>query len=143
MSRLALSLIALAVGACATAEGAATVDVEHARIGAPAGPHAAAYLTLHSDRDDRLVGVSTDVAGEVQIHATVETDDGAVGMQALEAIPIDAHEALVLEPGGTHLMLMNVGEVEVGDSVTLKLELEQVGVVVVTAAVVEPAEVLR
>jgi len=62
---------------------------------------AAGFLTITNKGDtaDRLTSVSSDAAGEVTVHETV---DGA--MRQAESLDIPAHGSLVLESGGNHLM---------------------------------------
>lgn len=142
-ARIALLLVALVVTACAATTDSRSIDVSNARIGEPAGVHAAAYMTLKSDADDRLVAAATDVAREVQLHVTATEDDGSVRMEPTGAIALPAGQEVVLEPGGTHLMLMDVEPLEAGDTVTLELEFERFGTLPVTATVVELAEVFE
>lgn len=85
----------------------------------------AAFMSLENDGDAvRLTGASTDVAGMTQIHEMVMGDDGAMVMQELGDgldLPTGAHEHL--EPGGNHVMLMDLQEeLEPGDEVDLTLE---------------------
>ena len=71
---------------------------------------AAAYLTLQSDEEEQLIGVSTPAAGHVTIHA-VETDaNGVSRMVEIEALNLPAGEPVTLAPGGMHLMLMALSE---------------------------------
>lgn len=65
-----------------------------------------AKLTNNTDHDITLVGGSTDIAPMVQTHEVV---DGM--MQEREGgIVVPAGETVTLEPGGLHVMLMNLKE---------------------------------
>lgn len=88
----------------------------------------AAYLVLRGgDTDDELVGASvpTDVAASVELHETTTADgdmddmdmddmDGVHGgmgmmrMQEVDAIAVPAGATVTLEPGGLHLMLIDL-----------------------------------
>ena len=66
----------------------------------------AAYLTLQSDTEEQLIGVTTPIAGHVMIHG-VETDaNGVSRMSSIKALNLPLGEPVVLAPGGMHLMLM-------------------------------------
>uniref|UniRef100_UPI00261E09FD copper chaperone PCu(A)C n=1 Tax=uncultured Jannaschia sp. TaxID=293347 RepID=UPI00261E09FD len=88
----------------------------------------AAYLTLKSDVDDRLVGVTTPVADEVTLHAT-ETDTAGVSwMTRIEALDLLAEEAVTLTPGSMHLMLTGLSEkLAEGSTFPLTLRFETAG----------------
>jgi len=86
-----------------------------------------------------LVGGSSD-AGMVEIHETVMGDDG-MQMQEIDAgIEIAAGSSVILQPGGLHVMLMNLSEgVAAGDEITVDLEFDGHPNVSVTA-VAKPSE---
>jgi periplasmic copper chaperone A len=77
---------------------------------------AALYLTIDNRTgvDDVLLGARTEVAGEVVLHGA--------GMTALEGMPLPAGEQTVLEPGGAHLMLIDVVGVAAGGVVPVTLD---------------------
>jgi periplasmic copper chaperone A len=84
-----------------------------------------AFMQIKNDTDSQvtLVGASTEVAGMTEIHEMVMKDSGMV-MQKIEGgLEIPAGELAVLQPGGSHVMLMQVtDELAPGDEVTLTLE---------------------
>jgi copper(I)-binding protein len=101
----------------------------------------ACYVTLSSaGRDDRLVGVTTPAAGVVMIHQ-MSTEDGVMRMSEMEGgLPLPADATVTLEPGGTHLMLMQLnGPLVRGATVTLTLDFEVAPDVTVEAQVRPPA----
>jgi len=71
----------------------------------------ACYLTLTADGgDDRLVSVSSALAGSVQIHE-MKMADGMMSMAELpDGLPLPAGQAVALKPGSTHLMLIDLKE---------------------------------
>lgn len=98
---------ALALAGCGGSDGPgpggghADLSVGSAYMPQPVSDMAAGFLTITNDGDaaDRLTSVSSDVAGQVTVHETV---DGT--MRQVEALDIPAHGSLVLESGGNHLM---------------------------------------
>ena len=118
----------------------------------------AAYLTITSAVDDRLVGAAVDpsVAGTVEIHETVMAEgemadghmsDGEMGdmggemtMRPVDGIDLPAGEAVALEPGGLHIMLLDLAApFEIGQTYELTLTFEQAGEQTVTVEVREDA----
>lgn len=122
------------------------LEVTDVRIGEPTGPNAALYLTVtdNSDLGDVLDGASTEVAASVELHETIEGDDGTMGMQPVDAqLEIAPGRTVRLEPGGLHLMLVDVDRLEVGDTVTVTLEWQTAGDLEVEAVVVEPQDAVE
>lgn len=131
------SAMVLALAGCSSSP---SIEVTEARIGRPTGPNAALYLTVTSGGDeDILVAASTDVAERVELHESSMSADGTMTMQPVESFPVPASGPLVLEPGGLHLMLVEVERLQVGDTVDVQLEFSDAGAVDVTAEVVAPA----
>ena len=75
-------------------------------------PTSAVYMAItnNGDEDVRLVGASTGVAGVVEIHESRMTDEGVMQMRPVgnEGITLVAGEATELQPGGYHVMLMDL-----------------------------------
>jgi periplasmic copper chaperone A len=133
--------IALMVGSCAAGSG--TITVTDARVGRSSGPNAALYLTASSGGEaDRLLGAETAEAALVEIHETVQGDDGTMGMRPVEGLDLPASGTLLLQPGGSHLMLVDVSPLEIGESVDVTLVWEQAGTMDIEAEVVAPAEIM-
>jgi copper(I)-binding protein len=72
----------------------------------------AAYMVIHNSTDDAdtLIGASSPAAAVVEIHETSMGDDGAMAMQMVGEIPLAPHADTVLEPGGYHIMLIDLVE---------------------------------
>lgn len=137
---LALVPVTLLLGACAsetTTSAASGVEIRDARIPAPAGENGALYMVVRNNgaEDDRLVAAATDVAAAVELHETVMEGD-TMTMRPVEGYDVPAGGELALERGGKHIMLLGVDPLEVGDVVTVTLEFEDAGAVVVEAEVV-------
>jgi len=98
---------------------------------------AAGYLVLHNRASvpDTVQSVEVDWANHASIHQTSETD-GMVRMSHLERLVVGARDSVVLEPGGIHLMFMDLSRLPVaGDTVELTLQLARGGRILVAAAV--------
>jgi copper(I)-binding protein len=128
----------LALTACGAAGGSSSITVSNARIPEPAGPTGAAYLTIVNDGDgaDRLVAIETDVASSAEIHESRLTN-GAMSMQPVEAVDVPAGGRAIFEPGGMHVMLLDVEQdLTAGDTVELSLVFDGAGEQVVNAEVI-------
>ncbi|ROR96334.1 hypothetical protein EDD28_0917 [Salana multivorans] len=76
-----------------------------------------------TDSDLAVVGVSSPVSSQMQLHETVVVD-GAMKMQQVDSFTVPAGGTFVLEPGGNHLMFMDLTTpVAPGDDVDLTLDL--------------------
>lgn len=92
---------------------------------APSGMTAAfVTLTNSSDTAQIVVSASSPASGVVQIHETVDQGGQMVMRENKDGITVPAHAAVVLEPGGDHLMLMSVTTpIKAGDVVPFTLTL--------------------
>jgi copper(I)-binding protein len=95
-------------------------------------------LTNNTDEDVTLVAATTDASAMVELHEVV-MKDGEMVMQPKEGgIPIPAGGSATLEPGGDHIMLMDVTRpIEPGDVVELDLELSDGSTITMTATAKE------
>jgi hypothetical protein len=91
----------------------------------------AGYLVIAngSSRDDELLSVSTPAAGRVEIHTSF-MQDGIMRMRPLTSVRLPAQGLLRFEPGGVHLMLIDLrAPLEAGGSVPVTLEFRRAGAV--------------
>ncbi|MEM9762959.1 MAG: copper chaperone PCu(A)C [Pseudomonadota bacterium] len=96
----------------------------------------AAYLTLRSDADDRLLSATTPVADHVMIHASETDADAVTRMIHLDALDLEAGQTVRFAPGGMHLMLMGLaGKLEEGAPFPLMLNFERAGSITVEVPV--------
>lgn len=133
-----LFLVALfLLGACATGEG---VEPHEAWArSAKQGETTAVYMILHNHTnvDDALIGVSTDVAESAELHLS-EVQNDVMSMTPQERIEIPAGGAVTLETGGYHIMLIGLKQdLNVGDEITITLHYENYQDVTVTVPVKE------
>jgi copper(I)-binding protein len=83
-----------------------------------------AFMRLTSPNAARLVGVSSPVAGVVEIHQTT-MEGGVMRMRPVQAIELPAGKAVELRPGGYHVMLMQVPRpLKEGEKVPITLVVE-------------------
>jgi periplasmic copper chaperone A len=93
------------------------------------------YFTIENKgtAPDRLVGVSADVAGKVEVHE-MAMKDGVMTMRPLAAgLTIDPGKTVKLAPGGYHLMMFDLkSPLKQGDALPVTLEFEKAGKVKVS-----------
>ena len=95
-------------------------------------------ITNRGRQADALIAASTPAAARVEIHHTTLVD-GMARMRPLAEIPIPAGATVKIEPGGMHLMLVDLGAPLVaGKPVPLTLVFRVAGRVTVDLAVEAP-----
>jgi hypothetical protein len=95
----------------------------------PTQPITAAYLTISNPGSlpVTVTGASTDIAGRVEIHTTREVD-GLMRMEQLQQLDLPPASEVILSPGGTHLMLLDLKRMPAaGEAVSLCLQLSSAG----------------
>lgn len=173
----AVALVSLAAG-CGDDDTAADTTVSSAGI-AFAGQWArtspamasmgAAYVTITSPVDDKLLSASVDasVAATVEVHETYMVEpgtettgmdmgsettmamgsettmamgDGEMGMRPVEFVELPAGVAVELKPGGYHIMLIDlVAPLAVGTTIALTLGFENAGSITIDVPVLDEA----
>lgn len=75
----------------------------------PGAQVSAAYgmLMNHSDQTVTLSTVSSEISGTAEMHEVIAEGDQR-RMAELESIDIAPHETLIFEPGGRHIMLLDI-----------------------------------
>jgi hypothetical protein len=104
--------------------GDLTIENPWVRAVPPSSKATAAFMTIvnSSDHPISITGGSSPVAGEVKPMITTKKADGVMGMEFVESFPIPAKGRRVLEPGGDHIMMMQLREVpKAGDTIKLVL----------------------
>jgi len=137
----ALLVATFVVGACGDGGGDLSVDGVWARSSANMQNAGAVYMQIvGGDEADRLIGVSVgaDVAAMAEMHETSMADDGMMSMQPIAGIDIPAGGEVMLEPGGFHVMLMQLAEpLAAGAEFDVTLTFETAGTLEVTAEIRE------
>lgn len=95
-----------------------------------------AYFTIHGgDVADRLIGVSSPRANEVQMH-TMTMQGDMMRMRQVDGIDVPAGGTVTLAPGGLHLMLEELkAPLKQGETVPLVLTFQHAGERRIEAAV--------
>src|ERR1700761_8824720 len=137
ISLAAAALIAVAAPACADEVKAGDLVITQAWTRATPGgaKTGGGFLTIENkgSAPDKLVGVSADVAGKVEVHQ-MSMDGGVMKMRPVEGgLTIDPGKTLKLAPGGYHLMMMDLkSPLKQGDKLPVTLQFEKAGKVAVT-----------
>jgi periplasmic copper chaperone A len=66
-----------------------------------------AFMSLTAKSDLRLVGVSSSVAGVAEVHEMKMSGD-VMQMRAVTGVDLPAGKAVALQPGGFHVMLLDL-----------------------------------
>lgn len=112
-----------------------------ARETPPGVSHGAAYMTLVNEGGvkDRLIGARSGVANVAELHTHL-MEDGVVKMRGLEGVNVPPGTPVVFEPGGLHIMLIELKEpLEAGERFPLTLEFERAGDMTVEVEVRKPS----
>lgn len=136
---LVLMTIVLVLSACAQ-QPEITIEQAWARPGFK-GDNSAAYLVINNatDQGDGLIGASCDIASVTEIHLSKMDAQGTMTMERQDLVGIPAGEEVALEPGGLHVMLMDlVEDLNVGDKFELTLEFQRSGDLVTEVEVKQP-----
>ena len=101
------------------------VQVKNAWVREPPGGHpiTGAYMEIinRSSVVCEIIGVSSEKVGRVEIHS-MDHDDGMMRMRKVDSLMLRPEEEISLQPGGLHLMLMDIADVlNAGDSLPLIL----------------------
>jgi periplasmic copper chaperone A len=144
MRKFVTGMAGMALAAClyaapARAEDVKAGDLVVSQAWSRATPNGAkiggGYLTIENkgSTPDRLVAVSGDIAGKIEVHE-MATTDGVMKMRPLDkGLAIEPGKTVKLAPGGYHLMMMALkSPLKQGDRVPLTLEFEKAGKVQVT-----------
>lgn len=126
----ALVAAAAVLAACGSSSGtgsssaASTITAKDPWVKTATTGMTAAFVTLEnsSDTADVLVSASTPAAAMVQLHEMVMQDGQMVMQEKKGGIEVPAKGTAVLEPGGNHIMLMELtAPIKVGEKVAITL----------------------
>lgn len=152
----------------AEAAGEITFTGQWARTSPAMASMGAAYVTITSPIDDKLLGASADagIAAAVEVHemymmegstdstmemgsdstmamgseTTMDMGGGEMGMRPVEFVELPAGVAVELKPGGYHIMFIDlVKPLEVGTTISLTLIFETAGEIVIEVPVLDEA----
>ncbi len=130
LTMLAAAMLVSFIGTgAAAATGGPTIDQAWARATPGSAKTGAAYFSIESPIDDRLVGLASPVAGKAELHTHIE-ENGMLRMRAVEGgLAIAADRKIALKPGGQlHVMLIDLNrKLRAGDQFPLVLTFEKAG----------------
>jgi periplasmic copper chaperone A len=122
-----VAVLSMAVVACGDDGGGIEIDGQWARTSPKTATNGAAYMKITAPDADALIGASVDssVAGRAEVHEMTMASDGAMMMQQTEAVPLPAGETVSLEPGGYHVMFIDLANpFEKGQKFEVTLQFE-------------------
>lgn len=128
---LSATAVALSLISGAALAGDIMIKDPYMRSSTPSSKTGAAFLMLmnHSDKDDRLISASADIAARVELHTHTQDANGVMKMIEVEdgfAIPAGGMHAL--KRGGDHIMFMGLNRpLEQGEEIAVKLQFEKAG----------------
>ena len=142
MKKIAL-LIASVLSAASFAQdakvGAITVGHPWARATPGAVKNSAAFMVFdNKGAADKLIGVSGDIAKDIQIHSMI-TEAGVMKMREIKSLDIPANGKTELKSSGFHVMLIGLKDgLKEGATFPLKLQFEKAGEVTVLVKAEKP-----
>jgi copper(I)-binding protein len=92
--------------------------------------NSAVYFILENNtkQDDRLIRVESSVTETSELHLTKMSSDNTMMMMPQESVAIPAGSKVNFEPGGYHVMLLNLKkDLKIGDSIKITLNFEKAG----------------
>lgn len=94
----------------------------------PGATVSAAYMTLvnRGDQIDKLTGISSGAAENVELHISKVDDNGVAKMERVYMLELPVGETVLLKPGGMHLMLIGL-KGPLSDTVTINFSFEESG----------------
>jgi len=123
-------LMLAAIGALSMqAAWAANISVSDAwaRATMPGQKVSGAYMQIQSDADAKLISVSSPAVPRVEVHE-MKMDGDVMRMREVQAIDLPKGKTVSLEPGGYHIMLMNLPKpIAAGEVIPLTLTIESGG----------------
>ncbi len=111
-SKLAISTVTAVALTLSTSFVSAAPDVvvtqAWARATVAAQKTSGVFMQIAVSEDAVLIGASSPVAGEVQVHQTRQNDNIARMEHLKDGLPLMSGRTTELKPGGAHIMLMQL-----------------------------------
>ncbi|NOU41695.1 MAG: copper chaperone PCu(A)C [Methylotenera sp.] len=111
---------------CMSCSAQAALKVTNAWVKptAPGQSVAAAYMTLTTSEDVKVIGASSSIARSVEIHE-MNMSGNVMKMRQLEELALKAGKSEMLAPGGYHLMLQDIKhQIKAGEVVPMVLVIQ-------------------
>ncbi|QPN33427.1 copper chaperone PCu(A)C [Diaphorobacter sp. JS3051] len=110
--------------------GPIRIDKPWTRATPPAVPTGAGYLSLTNEgrEADRLIEVTSPIAGRAEIHTMETADDVARMRWQKDGVALPPGQTIEFKPGSTHIMFLDLAQpIRPGTRVPLTLVLERAG----------------
>jgi periplasmic copper chaperone A len=130
----------LLVGCSFPSAGGITISGAWARPGL-AGANGAIYFIIENsgEQADALLSAEANVSQLVQLHQSMMDSSGTMSMHEQERVDVPAKDQVAFQPGGLHVMLINLNEdLNPGDRFHLTLNFQGAGAVPVDVEVRQP-----
>jgi copper(I)-binding protein len=127
MNKIRVFFLALLCAVSIPAMAAKTVTVADpwVRATVPGQDVAGAFMEITSTKNAKLVKVTSQAAGTVEIH-TMSMNNGVMEMRQIKSLDLPANQTVKLEPGAYHIMLFNLKHpFKAGTKIPLTLTVEQ------------------
>jgi periplasmic copper chaperone A len=132
-----LCIAGSALGFMGAAQAQMVVESAWSRATVPTTPVGAAYFTISNKtaQADKLISASYAGAERVELHNHIKQGD-VMQMRQVPSVAIEAGQQVKFQPGGLHVMLMDLKEPLRADTkINLVLKFEKAGEVTVQAQV--------
>jgi copper(I)-binding protein len=117
--------------------GPLQIDTPWGRASIGTARPSAAYVTIRNtgDKADRLVSIETPVSARPEVHE-MEEEGGVMKMRPAGPLEIPPGEEVRLEPGGIHIMLMQLRQpLKEGESIPITFTFRQAGDITMIAPI--------
>lgn len=123
MTRFSTLLAVLSLGTSVAFAADVSIEQPFARATPPGQPNSAAFMQLSNKGEaTALVAAHSSVANVVELHTHIH-DEGVMRMRKIEQIELPAGATTLLEPGGLHVMLIDLKQpLQDGSRIDLTLE---------------------
>jgi copper(I)-binding protein len=137
---LLLASLTFSAGALAASADNVTVHEPYVRLAPPNAPATGAFMVIknNGDKDVKVLKADNPASKVTELHTHLN-EGGVMKMRPVAAIDIKAKSEAVLQPGGLHVMLINMNApLKEGDSVPITLTFDDGSSKKVDAKVVRP-----
>ena len=137
---LLLASLTFSAGALAASADNVTVHEPYVRLAPPNAPATGAFMVIknNGDKDVKVLKADNPASKVTELHTHLN-EGGVMKMRQVAAIDIKAKSEAVLQPGGLHVMLINMNApLKEGDSVPITLTFDDGSSKKVDAKVVRP-----
>lgn len=142
MKKLSLLIAGLMIsaGVLAAAADGITVESPYVRLAPPNAPATGAFMVIRNagDKDVKVVKADNPVSKVTELHTHLN-EGGVMKMRPVPSIEVKAKGEAVLQPGGLHVMLIDLkAPMKEGDSVPITLTFDDGSSKTINAKVIKP-----